>query len=85
MYGFDIHSQDPHTIRLPVHLEDQQNVLYNDQQQVNQILQKNHDTQLTSYLKLCATDPEVAELLYYQMPLKFVWNRKKKQWTKRKR
>jgi hypothetical protein len=48
IFGFEIHSQDPHTLRLPVHLEGQQNCLFDDDANLTEFDNKNHDTHLTS-------------------------------------
>ena len=85
IFGYDTNSQAPHTIRLPIHLDGQQNVLFDDDDDLNNVLNKNQETQLTQYFKLNRTDPEVRDLLYYQMPLKYIWNKSSKKWTKRKR
>jgi hypothetical protein len=82
IFGFDMNEQNPHTLRLSVHLEDQQNVLFDDDAILTDTINKNYDTHLTSYLKLNQTDPDAKDLFYYEMPLKYVWNKSTKQWTK---
>jgi hypothetical protein len=83
IFEYNTNSQDPHTVRLVIHLEDQQNVLFDDGANLDNVLEKNLETQLTQYLKLSGLDPEVRQLHYYQMPLKYVWNKSQRQWTKR--
>ena len=85
IFQYDTNKQNPHTIRLPVHLEGQQNILFDDDGNLNEILEKNHETPLTQYLKMNETDPEARELYYYQMPISYIWNKAQKKWTKRKK
>jgi hypothetical protein len=85
IFGDETNSQDPHTLRLPVHLEDEQNILFEEDAELGEVVHKNHNTQLTSYLELSGIDSEVQQLLYYQMPLHYIWNKSEKQWTKRQR
>ena len=83
--GFQTNGQSPHTIRLPVHLEDLQNVQVSENAPLKEVLNKNHETQLTQYFKLSNIDPEAADLFYYQMPLKCIWHSQSKTWSKRKK
>ena len=84
IYNFTTNSQNPHTVRLPVHLEDQQLITFNDDDKIEDIANKKEETQLTHYLKLNQTNADVRELFYHQMPQFYVWNKAKHMWTKRK-
>ena len=46
-------------MRLPVHTENSQIVIFNDDDTLQQITTKNTETQLTHYLKLSATNEDV--------------------------
>ena len=46
---FDINGQDPHTIKLPVHLENQQNMIYKVGSNLKEQLNKNCRTQLSEF------------------------------------
>ena len=85
IFSFDTNEQSPHTVRLPVHLESEQNVFFNDDDKSENILGKNIETQLTSYFYLNINDPDARELYYYQMPQFYIWNSANKQWQKRKK
>ncbi len=62
-----------------------ENITFNDKDNIDSIKQKKHDTQLTHFLKLNATNPDVRDLYYYQMPLFYVWKRRKHMWMPRKK
>ena len=85
IFGFDVNQQAPHTIRLPVHLEHMQTILFKATDKPQDILEKNKETQLTQFFEMNKTDEIARQLNYYEMPLKFLWNRRKKKWTKRKK
>ena len=70
-------------MRLAVHTENSQILIFNDDDTLQQITTKNKETHLTHYLKLSATNEEFRQLHYYQMPIFYIWNKKKKNWTKR--
>ncbi len=82
-FNYNTNHQSPHTIRLPVHLEDEQNLYFNEKDDLSKIATKNNETPLTHYLELNKTNSDVRDLFYYQMPLKYIWNKKKKLWTPR--
>ena len=84
IFNFTTNSQNPHTVRLPVHLEDQQLIIFSDEDKLDDLANNRVETQLTHFLKLNETNEDVRELYYYQMPLHYVWNKKKNLWTKRK-
>ena len=82
IFNFDTNNQCPHTVRLPVHTENCQIITFDDGETCEDISNKNFDTPLTHYLKLNATNDDVREIYYYQMPLYYIWNQTKKSWTK---
>ena len=67
---------------LPVHLEYEQRVIF-DYEGENLITDINRETHLTHYLKLNQTNDVARELYYNQMPQRFIWNNKNKQWIQR--
>ena len=79
-----MHGQDPHTICLPVHTENHHLVTFAENERLESVISKNTETQLTHFLKLNQIDNEVRHLYYYQMPIHYIWNNAKKNWTKRK-
>ena len=74
------------TVRLPVHLEDQQLIYFDENEDLNDKLNnKMHETPLTHFLKLNETNNDVRDIYYYQMQNYYRWDLKLKLWTKRQR
>ena len=73
--NFTTNSQNPHTERLPVHLEDHRLITFKDDDKIEDIANKKEETQLTHYLKLNETNADVRELFYHQIPQYYVWNK----------
>ena len=81
-FDFNLHSQNPKTERLAIHLEGQQQVPYDPSKPMNETLKKNERTQLTEFLKLNKTLNDVKNLCYWQMPQYFTWS-ESKHWKRR--
>ena len=85
-YDFSLHSQDPRTERLAVHLEDKQQIPFNPKKPISrEDLAKMARTQLTEYLKLNKTLYDVQNMYYWEMPQFYTWNPSSKHWKKRKK
>jgi len=90
IFGFHIHNNEPAVVRLQVHLQDKQTVTFsplqgrdNLQATVNQTPAAN--TTLTAWFKKNREQDGIStNLLYYEMPEKYTWNKDKKEWIKRK-
>ena len=54
-----MHGQDPHTIYLPVHTENHHLITFAENEQLENVISKNTETQLTNFFKLNQTDKEV--------------------------
>ena len=80
-----MHRQDPHTISLPVHTENQDLITFAENEKLENVISKNTETKFTHLFKLNRIDKEVRDLYYYQMPIYYIWNWAKKIWTKRKK
>ena len=84
-----MHEEIPNIVRLQIHLPNQQTVVWNENTAVDlqSIVdeQGNKDTTFTGYFKANIKYPEARDLLYQDFPSKFVWDVKKRQWTKRNR
>lgn len=48
IYGFDLHNESPSILRLAVHLEGEQNVVFNEEKDLSETLAKNNNSTLTS-------------------------------------
>ena len=90
---FDMVQIKPLVITLPVHLENEQNVLYVAQpKQAEESLQRHIDTPLTGCFHInemaskLAREPDpqnLKEILYEDFPSYFVWNNKDHFWSSR--
>ena len=84
-----MHEECPNIVRLQVHLQNQQTIVWNEDTATNlQTVveeQGNKDTTLIGYFKANIKYPEARELLYQDFPSKFVWKKSKGKWMKRKR
>ena len=73
-----MNSQFPKTTRLPVHLENQQSIVFKDDQLLTEIVNKELHTTLTHYFLINNSNDVAKKLLYHQMPQFLVWNIPKK-------
>lgn len=82
-FNFRIHYKSHTIIRLPIHLDGQQSVMFPDDAD-NETIQTAMDssTMLTDFFRLNREDPKARNLLYHEIPEKFTWNKKK--WNERK-
>ena len=84
IFHFKLHGESPNIIRLQVHLPDQEMVLFNADQQLDEVVIQQLTTTLTGWMEYNATHDDARNILYHDFPKKFVWNRNEKKWTCRK-
>ncbi|CAF1060263.1 unnamed protein product [Brachionus calyciflorus] len=86
LFRYPMHGQSPSTSRLPVHLENEQNITYKESELIKEVLEKNSKTQLTEYFKLNSDEKEISKnIFYHEMPKFYVWLKKEKIWKLRSR
>jgi len=87
IFSFDINYREPSVERLTFHLENEQSVLYEDDDDLEEVLNNPiiHRTKFLGWLDANRKYPEARNLTYNQFPSKFVWKSKKHIWTPRKR
>jgi hypothetical protein len=87
IFGFPIHGRRPAVKRMFFHLIGENSVYYTDQQQVEDVLEKASVTEsmFTSWLEANAKYSEARQLTYGEFVTKFVYVKKKRCWTPRKR
>ena len=94
LLGHDVHEQWPPVMRLPVHLENQQEVEYEpDNENIAQVLQRAGRTPLTAWFDACKRnepadkrfhDGKTANDFHYnQAPEAFVYHWRDRQWRTR--
>jgi len=79
-----MHNQDPSVIRLDTHLENENTIIFKDEDKIGNLKNKNSDSKLTAWFKLNVTEPEANIHLYHDIPKYYVWKNDKKVWQKRK-
>jgi hypothetical protein len=84
IFGYKMSYSTHNIIRLPVHLENEQTITYNDNDNAQQIIDKNVHTQLTAYFLLNQKDKNANEFTYPEIPLHYTFNKSTKRWTRRK-
>ena len=83
---YKMHAQSHTVHRLPVHLEDQQNVYFTQGNEESALERaQSHKTKLTAWFELNASEPEANQFLYVDIAQHYVWDMTKKKWKKRQR
>ena len=74
----------PGVIRLPIHLEKQQSVYFHEDEAIENAVGRSDETELTAFFKYNSEHPDT-EVPYISFPEQFVFQKKDKKWTIRKR
>ncbi|GJJ68098.1 ATP-dependent DNA helicase PIF1 [Entomortierella parvispora] len=82
IFKFKLHGRSPAVIRLQVHLEEEQTVTYNDEDDLQHVVDVAKDSALMAWMKLNEADPEARAFTYPEIPLHYVWRRRR--WIKRR-
>ncbi len=80
-----MHAKDPPVIRLDTHLEDQNTMVYTDDEKMSDVKGRNKLTKLTAWFKLNSDDVDAKQYLYHDIPKYYVWKTEKRIWQKRKK
>lgn len=85
--NFPMHGRHPVVERLPVHLENQQKVVFKETDSLQKKLDENVHTQLTRWFELNRRREyrKFRKVHYFDIPKYFSWSKSTKQWTKRKK
>jgi len=86
IFGFVIHLREPAVIRLPFHLENEQPIVFEDNDPIDEVVEKSTGkfTKFTAWFEANKEHEAAKTLTYAQMPTKFVFNRELGKWTTRK-
>ncbi|KAK9675816.1 hypothetical protein RND81_11G033300 [Saponaria officinalis] len=87
IFGFEIHYRTPSVERLNFHLPNEQSVIYNEFDSLDVVLEKSsiEETMFLAWMECNKKYQEAKNLTYVEFPSKFVWKRKLRQWTPRKK
>ncbi|KAM3699395.1 hypothetical protein ACJW31_05G022100 [Castanea mollissima] len=86
IFEFPIHHREPAVQRLNFHIEDEQPVVFEDTDDLNNVVNKPdiEKTKFTEWMKANASYEEARELTYSEFPTKWVWHNRDKEWKLRK-
>ncbi|KAM3685737.1 hypothetical protein ACB098_11G143300 [Castanea mollissima] len=86
IFEFPIHHREPAVQRLNFHNEDEQPVVFEDTDDLNNVVNKPdiEKTKFTKWMKANASYEEARELTYSEFPTKWVWHNRDKEWKLRK-
>ncbi|XP_048493212.1 uncharacterized protein LOC104903169 [Beta vulgaris subsp. vulgaris] len=85
IYGFPIHHRTPAVERLSFHLPREQTVVYSDQMDVGDVLERPNvdSTKFLSWMECNQKYEEARKLTYVEFPMKFVWKQPTREWAPR--
>lgn len=81
---FWMNVQDPPVMRMELNLGDEQNVMFNDQDNLEQVAINVKRSKLTAWFELNKTYTEARKHIYHDIPKYYVWKSKERVWQKRK-
>jgi hypothetical protein len=87
IYDFPLFSQSPKTYRLPVHIQDEQSIVFKgnlSKEQLAELIKNKKETELTHFFQLNVTNEDVRSLHYHELPKYYTWLEDKRTWNKRK-
>ncbi|GJS24077.1 ATP-dependent DNA helicase PIF1-like protein [Tanacetum coccineum] len=84
--AFDIHHRTPSVERLSFHMPGQQQVVYQDAANLDDVLQKPSvgASMFTAWMEINKTDTKARELTYADFPTKYVFKQDERKWYPRK-
>uniref|UniRef100_A0A8R7R995 Helitron helicase-like domain-containing protein n=1 Tax=Triticum urartu TaxID=4572 RepID=A0A8R7R995_TRIUA len=83
---YDIHHTDPSVERLPVHLPLENNVIYSEDDNLEQVIEdpQKGTTKLTAWLDANMQHPEARQYTYIEFPEYWTWHQQGKYWDHRR-
>ena len=85
IFHFTMHFQTPPVLRLDLHLENKDTILFSDAEKVADIKNKQKLSKFTAWFKLNQEDIDARLHLYHDIPKYYVWKSTERVWQKRKR
>ncbi|XP_024636211.2 uncharacterized protein [Medicago truncatula] len=87
IFSFDINYREPSVERLSFHLEGEEPVVFEDHENLEDVIQKPHirDTKFLAWFEANKKYPEAKDLTYGEFPMKFVWKASERRWSPRQR
>ena len=85
IFGFECDGKSHSVVRLPVHLEHEDNIIFEDAIEEDQVEQNHGQTKLTAFFRLNQTDIDARNFLYEEIPYHYTFDSSTKTWNRRKR
>ncbi|XP_060519933.1 uncharacterized protein LOC132698089 [Cylas formicarius] len=88
IFAYKLHDRPHAVVTLPVHLENEQPVTFDEDEDEDELLTRvadatNYVSKLVAYFRLNAVDPEAQRLRYVEIPENYVWFRGEGEWRAR--
>lgn len=85
IFGFKLTNRSHTVMRLPVHLPQHQYVRFDQNENLERVLQRNERTKLTEFFQLCRDDPvQFGNFCYHEVPKVCKWNTASRKWVLRR-
>ncbi|KAK1411671.1 hypothetical protein QVD17_38228 [Tagetes erecta] len=86
IFSYDVHHRYPSVIRLPFHLPNQQQVVYGEDDDIDNVLSKPSAavSKFLGWMECNETNEDARKLSYVEFPTKFVWKQDELRWKERK-
>ncbi|XP_020977998.1 uncharacterized protein LOC107636092 [Arachis ipaensis] len=86
IFGFNIHYRDPSVVRLGFHLPNEQNVIFKDHENLEDVVRKASvkESMFLGWFQANKDYAEARALTYAELPTKFVWKPDERVWLPRK-
>ena len=86
MFGYDIHRHFPAVERMPVHMPNENFIIFSARAKMDKLLSAEflRRTMLTQWFVCNELFPEARTLTYPEFPSKWVWDQRDRRWSKRK-
>ena len=75
LFAFELHANLPHVMRLALHLENQQSVVFSEHSDLENVLSRQKHTTLTGWFIANQRFPSSRDITYTNFPDKFVWEK----------
>jgi hypothetical protein len=82
---FGMHAESPNVYHLPIHLQDEQTIYFNAEDDIDEVLERGGSkvTRLTAWFEANRKYDAARSVTYQNFPRAWVYNNKKKEWTKK--
>ncbi|XP_075481272.1 uncharacterized protein LOC142521983 [Primulina tabacum] len=86
IFGFDIKYREPPVERLSFHLPNEQNITFSDSDEISIVLDRPtiNQSMFLAWMEANKKYPEVRELTYAELPMKFVWKQETREFVPQK-